>query len=128
MSEALRKAVQLVLALHERSVAMGTPISDPLFVQHGWVVVLDPQAEQQLRAALAEAEAIDTVADIAILRALQHAANGLNYHQFCESLGWPEDDYTKGKFKAYQSLGAIGVFDNDTLLKPIAYYRGMVRA
>ena len=56
------------------------------------------------------------------LRRLQHAANMLNYHQFCAALGWERDDYSKRKFQEFQKLGAMHVLSDDTLERAIAAY------
>lgn len=56
------------------------------------------------------------------LRRLQYAANSLNYHEFCEAMGWPRDDYTKAKFVAFQAFGKLGVFDDSTLSAPVLFY------
>jgi hypothetical protein len=59
---------------------------------------------------------------IAQLRRLQYAANTLNYHEFCQALEWPEDDYAKAKFLEFQKLGRLHVFDDNTLSKTVEYY------
>lgn len=56
------------------------------------------------------------------LRRLQYAANSLNYHEFCEAVGWPRDDYTKQKFLDFQAFGRLGSFDDSTLNNPVLFY------
>lgn len=187
---ALRAAVQLVLGLHDRSVAIGNPQADQLFLEHGWMVRLDPMAEAQLRRALEsepefpwddgditvhltwshpvknggghhmgsggettesltpaglidlikngrrDIDGLDVtsitvftatredpkVVDLDSLRALQNAANGLNYNEFCDALGWDKNDYSKDKFLLFQSLGVLGRFDGAVLKQVIGAY------
>jgi hypothetical protein len=182
---ALRAAVQLVLALHDKP-------ESPEELEHNWIVRLDPMAEAQLRRALETSEFPWDEENIEVyltwshphpdgrghnmgsggettehlspaglinlitkgrrdedgldvtsvhiftavpkpvnpeaeprLRALQHAANGLNYHEFCDALGWDRNDYSKAKFVEFQGLGRLGVFDSSVLSRLIEYHQGM---
>jgi len=56
------------------------------------------------------------------LRRLQYAANMLNYHEFCDALGWPRVDYSKAKFLEFQKLGRLHIFDDTVLQKAIEFY------
>ena len=60
------------------------------------------------------------------LRRLQHAANMLNRLEFARALGWPpEDDYTIAKFREFQALGRLHVFDDHTLQAAIEAYEAL---
>ena len=62
------------------------------------------------------------------LRRLQHAANMLNLHEFCDALGWsPTDDYARAKFKEFQALGRLHVFDDNVLKKAVEHYEYLTR-
>jgi hypothetical protein len=61
------------------------------------------------------------------LRRLQYAANTLNYHEFCEAVGWPEDDYSKAKFVEFQKLGRLHVFDDHTLVCAVEHYEYLAK-
>jgi len=66
------------------------------------------------------------------LRRLQHAANMLNLREFCQAIGCPVDDYSKAKFREFQALGRLHVFDDHVLQAAVAYYEqqeeGRIRA
>lgn len=59
------------------------------------------------------------------LRRLQYAANGLNFHQFCDALGWERNEYAKDKFVVFQSLGNLGRFDSGVLRRVIEAYEAL---
>lgn len=56
------------------------------------------------------------------LRRLQHAANMLNVNEFCEATGWPRDAYSEAKFKEFQALGRLHVFDDTVLEAAVGFY------
>lgn len=57
------------------------------------------------------------------LRRLQYAANMLNYHEFCEASGWPEDAYSQDKWADMQRIGKLlPRFDNHVLEAMVRYY------
>jgi hypothetical protein len=60
------------------------------------------------------------------LRRLQYAANMLNYHEFCEATGWPEDDYSLAKYREFRALGRLHVFDDRVLEAAIKFYEARV--
>jgi hypothetical protein len=62
------------------------------------------------------------------LRRLQYAANMLNYDEFCDATGWPRDDYSLAKFREFQALGRLHVFDNGTLWRAVHHYESLVTA
>jgi hypothetical protein len=55
--------------------------------------------------------------DIAVLRKIQRAANMLSLQQFCGTLDWPVDAYSKAKYKDFQQAGVLGRFDGIVLRK-----------
>ena len=56
------------------------------------------------------------------LRRLQHAANMLSRREFCEALGWDQDDYGIHKYETFRALGMLGTFDDNTLNTAVAAY------
>ena len=65
---------------------------------------------------------MDDVQLVEALRRLQHAANMLTYAQFCEAQGWSLDDYSRYKFREFQRMGRLHVFDDHALVNAIRYY------
>ena len=63
------------------------------------------------------------------LRRLQHAANMLSRIEFAQAQGWPPgDDYVVAKFREFQGLGRIHVFDDGVLRNAILAYEAQVAA
>ena len=62
----------------------------------------------------------DTLVDQ--LRRLQYAANMLSYTDFCQILDWPQDDYSRDKFKSFQDLELMHRFDGHVLTALVAGY------
>lgn len=61
------------------------------------------------------------------LRRLQHAANMLSRTEWANGLGWdPSDDYVVAKFREFQMLGRLHVFDDGVLRTAIATYEKQV--
>jgi len=59
------------------------------------------------------------------LRRLQHAANMLSGPEFARAQGWDWNDaYTRAKFREFQALGRLHVFDDSVLERAIAAYEG----
>lgn len=56
------------------------------------------------------------------LRRLQYAANMLSRTQFCEALGWPDEDYALNKYLEFRALGRLHVFDDHVLRTLVAAY------
>jgi hypothetical protein len=56
------------------------------------------------------------------LRRLQHAANMLSLSEFALATGWPEDDYLLAKYREFQKLGRLHVFDDHVLKAAVEYY------
>lgn len=54
------------------------------------------------------------------LRRVQRAANMLGLAEFCRALGWERDDYARDKWKEFQGLGRLHVFDDNTLRALVA--------
>jgi hypothetical protein len=61
------------------------------------------------------------------LRALQDAANMLDYTEFCEATGWPKDEYSLAKYRHMQGLGRLlSYFDDGVLQAVVLRYRRQV--
>jgi hypothetical protein len=59
--------------------------------------------------------------DVSQINGLCWAASRFNLHQFCELLGWQEDDYALDKFADFQLAARhLGHFDDTTLATLIA--------
>jgi len=95
----------------------------------GWVEPAEPEPEpapEPKPVARTTIEEAVLAIGLEAMRGLQWSANMLNHRQFCAALGWPEDDYSRNKFKEFQALGRLHVFD-DTVLE-IFVSMGMQKA
>jgi len=64
-----------------------------------------------------ETEALRWQVALDAIRKLQYAANGLSYPNFCSTLDWPMNDYSRAKWQDFQQVGILGRFDGYVLRK-----------
>jgi hypothetical protein len=63
---------------------------------------------------------IDKNQAVIVKRAIGKAQWNLNYQQFCKRMGWNEDDWSAGKFRALTELARyLNEFDDNAFIKLI---------